>query len=257
MLPRELAPRLALSPADVFFDSNPWTREIFAMGELVQGRLEVEVARAVIDLDRDPSQRPPEFEDGVVKAVTRYRKRVWTEEGQPTPEEVQRLIDRYHRPYHEILERTASRGGVRMGIDCHSMGPVGAPLDPDPGQVRPIFCLGNLGDEKGEGEGITCKPALMRAMAAALSEEFAEVEPPEGQPLVAFNRPYSGDYILKRHGRGRTPWLQFTISRTLSLKKEPEDPANAADVPDSEREVIADLRVRILRTLRRFAEKVD
>jgi len=32
MLPRELAPRLALSSADVFFDSNPWTREIFAMG---------------------------------------------------------------------------------------------------------------------------------------------------------------------------------------------------------------------------------
>jgi formiminoglutamase len=257
MLPRELAPRLALSSADVFFDSNPWTREIFAMGELVQGRLEVEVARAVIDLDRDPGHRPPDHEDGVVKTVTRYGKKIWTDEGQPTSEEVQRLIDRYHRPYHEILERTASRGGVRMGIDCHSMAPVGAPLDPDPGQVRPIFCLGNLGDEKGEGEAITCKPAYLHALAGALAEEFPEARSPEGLPLVTLNQPFSGDYILRRHGHGRTPWLQLTINRSLVLKKEPEDPASADDVPDSEREVIADLRVRILRTLRRFAEKVD
>ena len=257
MLPRELAPRLALSAADVFFDSNPWTREIFAMGELVQGRLEVEVARAVIDLDRDPGHRPPDHEDGVVKRVTRYRKKIWTDEGAPTPEEVQRLLERYHRPYHDILERTASRGGVRLGIDCHSMAPVGAPLDPDPGQRRPIFCLGNLGDENGEGDAITCKPALLRALGDALHEEFADVVPPEGLPLVTFNRPYSGDYILKRHGRGRTPWLQFTINRCLALKNEPEDPATAEDAPDSDRELIADLRVRILRALRRFAEKVD
>ncbi len=257
MLPRELAPRLALSSADVFFDSNPWTREIFAMGELVQGRLEVEVARAVIDLDRDPGHRPPDFQDGVVKTVTRYGKKVWTEEGQPTPDEVQRLIDRYHRPYHEILERTASRGGVRMGLDCHSMGPVGAPLDPDPGLARPVFCLGNLGDEKGEGDGITCRPSSLHALAAALAEEFADVQPVGDQPLVAFNRPYSGDYILRRHGHGRTPWIQFTINRSLALKSEPEDPGTAEDVPDSDREVISELRVRILRTLRRFAEKVD
>lgn len=256
MLPRELAPRLALSPADVFFDSNPWTREIFAMGELVQGRLEMEVARAVIDLDRDAAHRPPDYEDGVVKTVTRYRKKVWTDEGYPTPDEIQRLIDRYHKPYHDILERTAGRGGVRMGIDCHSMGPIGAPLDPDPGERRPIFCLGNLGDENGEGDGTTCKPALMHAFADALREEFAELEPPEGLPLVAFNKPYSGDYILKRHGHGRTPWIQFTISRTLCLKTEPADPANTEEVPDSDREVIADLRVRVLKALRRFAEKV-
>lgn len=256
MLPRELAPRLALSPADVFFDSNPWTREIFAMGELVQGRLEMEVARAVIDLDRDASLRPPDHEDGVVKAVTRYRKKVWTDEGYPTPDEIQRLLDRYHKPYHDILERTAGRGGVRMGIDCHSMGPIGAPLDPDPGEVRPIFCLGNLGDENGEGDGTTCKPALMHAFAEAIREEFSEIVPPEGLPLVAFNKPYSGDYILKRHGHGRTPWIQFTINRNLCLKNEPADPAAAEDVPDSDREVIAELRVRVLKALRRFAEKV-
>lgn len=257
MLPRELAPRLALTAPDVFFDSNAWTREIFAMGEAVQGRLEADVARAVIDLDRDPNLRPPEHPDGVVKSVTRYNKPVWTEEGYPTPDEVQRLIDRYHKPYHDVLERTAGRGGVRLGLDCHSMGPIGAPLDPDPGGRRPVFCLGNLGDEKGEGDGLTCKPSLLRAFAEALQEEFADVEPPEGLPLVAFNKPYSGDYILRRHGHGHTPWIQFTINRTLYLKTEPADPATTEDVPDSDREVIADLRLRILRAMAKFAEKVD
>lgn len=261
VLPRELAPRLALSPADVFFDSDPWTREIFALGELVQGRLEVEVARAVIDLDKDPSLRPSAVEDGVVRLKTRYGKTVWTESGVPTADDVTKLIDRYHRPYHDILERTASRGGVRLGIDCHSMAPIGAPLDPDPGEVRPLFSLGNMGDAEGNGEWTTCDADLLLNMAEALQAEFKDLELPEGKPLVAFNAPYSGGFILKRHRRDRqkrgTPWIRFTINRSLLLKDEPEDPALAEAVPDSDREVIAKLRIRILNAFRMFARKLQ
>ena len=128
VLPRELTTRLALTPADVFYDSDPWTREIFSFGETVQGRLEAEVARSVIDIDCDPSLKPPKVKDGVVRLVTRYNKPVWREDGEPTLEDVNRLVDRYHRNYHDILDRVASRGGVRLGIDCHSMAPYGAPL---------------------------------------------------------------------------------------------------------------------------------
>lgn len=260
-LPRELAPRLSLSSADVFFDSNPWTREIFALGELVQGRLEADVARAVIDIDADPSLKPPAVSDGVIKLATRYNKQVWNEGQEPNADEIMRLIDRYHRSYHDVLERTASRGGVRMGIDCHSMAPVGAPMDPDSGQLRPIFCLGNMGDAEGRGDWTTCDKAVIDAFAEALRTEFADIVPPEGAELVAYNKPYSGGYILKRHrpdrhGRG-TPWVQFTINRSLVLKTEPDDPAAAVDVPDSDRDEIAKLRLRILAALRGFAERFN
>ncbi len=51
MLPREYAPRFALSAAELFHESDPWTREIFAMGEAVQGRIEAEVAKDHLSLD--------------------------------------------------------------------------------------------------------------------------------------------------------------------------------------------------------------
>jgi len=57
MLPRELAPRFALSQADLFYESDPWTRELFAMGEMVQGRLEAEIARVAAHRDKAAAHR--------------------------------------------------------------------------------------------------------------------------------------------------------------------------------------------------------
>ncbi|MBQ7528929.1 N-formylglutamate amidohydrolase, partial [bacterium] len=261
VLPRELTARLALTPVDVFFDSDPWTREIFAFGESVQGRLEADIARSVVDLDKDPSLRPPKVKDGVVRLVTRYNKEIWREDSPPTLEDINRLVDRYHRQYHDILERVASRGGVHLGIDCHSMAPIGAPLDPDPGSLRPIFCLGNLGDEEAKGENISCPTAVILKLAKVIEEDFADVELKPGQKLVTLNNPYSGGYILKHHGcksEGKsTPWLQITINRSLVLNKEPEDPAKAEDVPDSDREVVSKLRVRLLNMLKKFSDRLN
>ncbi len=258
-LPRELTARLVLTPSDVFFDSDPWTRELFSFGEAVQGRLEAEIARAIIDIDKDPNLKPPQVVDGVVRLRTRYDKPVWREDSPPTAEDVNRLLDRYHRNYHEILERVASRGGVHLGIDCHSMAPIGAPLDPDPGQLRPIFCLGNMGDSQGEGESISCPVDKMKAFADVLCEVFADVKLLEGQSLVSFNAPFSGGYILKRRradrsGRG-TPWIQFTVNRSLILADEPDDPAQAVEPPDSDREIIGKLRLRLMLALKKFADK--
>ncbi|MGM9992840.1 MAG: N-formylglutamate amidohydrolase [Candidatus Bruticola sp.] len=260
VLPRELTARLALNSADIFFDSDPWTREIFSFGELMQGRLEAEVARSVIDMDQDPSLKPPKVDDGVVRLVTRYNRPVWRENCLPTAEDINRLIDRYHRNYHEILERVASRGGVSLGIDCHSMAPIGAPRDPDPGRIRPVFCIGNMGDEKAEGELISCPTATAHKLAEVLSEEFRDIELKEGQKLVSFNNPYSGGYILKRHRAERdgsgTPWIQFTINRSLVLPNEPEDPCSLEEAPDSDREVLGRLRLRLMGVLKKFADKL-
>ena len=260
VLPREMTTRLALTPADVFYDSDPSISEIFSFGETVQGRLEAEVARSVIDIDCDPSLKPPKVKDGVVRLVTRYNKPVWREDGEPTLEDVNRLVDRYHRNYHDILDRVASRGGVRLGIDCHSMAPYGAPLDPDPGALRPLFCLGNMGGEGGEGEWTTCDPQQLQKLAQVLEEEFSDLPLQEGQALVSFNAPFSGGYILKRHRRERngegTPWLQLNVNRSLVLAQEPQDPSQEVEPPDSDREVVSKLRQRLLNVLKRFAERL-
>ncbi len=223
------------------------------MGEMVQGRLEAEVARCVVDLNRDPDERPPEYPDGVVKSVTSYGKEVWSEDGFPTQEEIERLLDRYHRPYHEVLARTANRGSVRLGIDCHAMTPVGPPNAPDAGQKRPWFSLANFGDEQGEGDDTTAPAEILLAFKEALETEFGEDERPSDVELVKFNSPRNGGYILERHGRGYTPWVQFEINHNLYI----EDKEDKSEVPDSDRELIATVRHRLLKVMANFAERLN
>lgn len=251
MLPRELASRFALSPAEMFFESDAWTRELFAMGEAVQGRMEGEVARTVVDLNRDPGHRPPNHPDGVIKSLTAYGRRVWTDDGFPSPEEVERLLDRYHRPYHENLARIAGRGGVRLALDCHSVAATGPPQSPDAGEKRPVFNLCNCGDETGEGPEVTAPAALLQTLAKLLEAEFPDLGG-DGVQLVQLNRPHSGGYTLRRHGRGHTPWVQFDVNRAIYLQDEDQ-----SVVPDSDRELIASLRRRLFRVMGLLAEALE
>lgn len=253
MLPREYAPRFALSAAELFHESDPWTREIFAMGEAVQGRIEAEVAKAVVDLNCDPSLVPPKVTHGAIKQLTALGRPIWTEDGFPTSEEMDRLLDRYHRPYHDVLARTSNRGGVRLAIDCHSLYAYGPPGVEDEGVARPLFVLSNLGDDKGDGDKVTAPPGLLHLMAELLEKEFAELEPLAGTPRVALNTPVVSNYTLRRHGKGRNPWMQLSLNRAVYLK----DPTDLINVPDSDREGIANLRRRLFSVMCDLSDRLE
>ncbi len=244
-IPRELAPRFALTSEQLFFEMEAGAREIFSLGEQVQGRVEAEVARAVIDLDRDPKERPPGFPDGVIKSHSSLGEEVWTATGFPTPEEMERLVDRHHRPFHETVERTASRGAVRLGLDCRVLMPLHA-RDTD----RPIFTLSNQGDAAGKGEEATCPADTLKSLETCLLEEFSETQASPPAPLVCLNGGVGGGYLLRRHGRSRTPWLQLALNPRLFLTGD----VSPGVVPEVDREVIASLRTRLVRVLTRFAE---
>lgn len=244
-VPRELAPRYALSSEQMFFEIEAGAREIFSLGEGVQGRVEAEVARTVIDLDRDPKERPPVYPDGVIKSQTSQGESVWSATGFPTPEEMERLIDRHHRPFHETVERTASRGAVRLGLDCRVLTPLTARET-----GRAIFTLSNQGDAAGKGEEATCPADTLKSLETCLLEEFADTERSDSAPLVCLNGAVGGGYLLRRHGRSRTPWLQLALNPRLFLTGD----ITPGVVPEVDREVIASLRGRLVRVLTRFAE---
>lgn len=253
MLPREYAPRFALSAAELFHESDPWTREIFAMGEAVQGRIEAEVAKAVVDLNCDPGLVPPKVPNGAIKQFTAFGRPIWTEDGFPSSEEMDRLLDRYHRPYHDVLARTSNRGGVRLAIDCHALYAYGPPGVPDAEQPRPLFVIGNMGDEKGEGSGITAPAGLIHLLAELLDKEFTELEPLPGTEKVAINAPVVSNYTLRRHGKGRTPWLQLSLNRAVYLR----NPGDVTNVPDSDREGINNLRRRLFSVMCDLSDRLE
>jgi formiminoglutamase len=191
LIPPEVEDCCVLTPADIERDGDEGAAAIFDLSSEVEAFLSTDVARAIVDLNRAEDDR---WRDGVVKTHTVQGVDVYD----PFPPEavVDRLIERYHRPYHRRLTDLAGTG-VRMGLDCHTMLAVGPPVGPDPGRERPSVCLSN-------GDG-TCPDGWFRMLHACFERAF--------QPFpVTMNDPFTGGYITRSHA-AELPWVQVEISR--------------------------------------------
>jgi formiminoglutamase len=167
----------------------------------------------------------------VVKTFTCFDRPIYS---QPLDDLLtERLLARYHRPYHDRLEGAARTTRALLGLDCHSMAATAPPVASDAGRPRPLFCLSN-------DEGRTCDDEMLRRLAASISEAF-ECPPAE----VALNRPFKGGYLTRRHGRNPLPWIQVEMNRSLYLA----DPWFDRERRSVSRDRLRFLRNRLLRAL--------
>ncbi len=115
------------------------------------------------------------------------------------PAEVQRRIERYHRPYHATLRRLLDAAhaahGVVWHLNCHSMNAVsGASSEGGAGQARADFVLGDR-------DGSSCDPAFTAFVRGVLSDLGYAVkvnDPFKGVELVrAYSAPARGRHSLQ------------------------------------------------------------
>lgn len=194
-VPSELRDRHLLTPDQIAADGDVGAASIYAVADRVELFFDTQVARAFVDLNRAADDLR---KDGVVKTHT-----CWDEVIYPAPLDagtIARLIDAYHRPYHEALTRAAERR-LLLGVDCHTMAAHGPPVGPDPGAERPWICLSNA-------DGASCPDAWLALLGACFAEHF------EGR--VKLNDPFRGGYITRRHGV-ELPWVQLEMSRAPFL----------------------------------------
>jgi formiminoglutamase len=214
----------ALSKKDAFHDGDPLTNRIYDFHERVEFQITMEYYRAVVDLNRAPDDIAPENPDGVVKSHTCWNVPVYKPGTLPDDELKKILLDNYYFPYHKKLEEQVSNPNIKLIVDCHSMAAISPPIEEDAGTVRPLVCLGNLGDENGEIEPVfnrvTCDPELIRFMAEAFrlafQHEDLEVDPPA---VAAMNVPFNGGYITRSYGGAGVPLVQIEMSRALYINK--------------------------------------
>jgi len=193
-VPEEARAYCVLTPEQIAEDGDEGAREIYDLETEVEAFLTTDVARAIVDLNRSEDDRRP---DGVVKTHTCFNVPVY--DPFPPDEVIEELLDRYYRTYHARLRDLAS-GGVRLGLDCHTMLAIGPPIGPGAGQERPAVCLSNA-------DG-TCPDDWFRAFARALERSF-------GKP-VGLNEPFKGGYITRTHA-AELPWVQLELSRAPFL----------------------------------------
>lgn len=116
-------------------------------------------------------------------------------------------INTNYRPYHKalrgLLDATRERFRCYVLIDCHSMPSVGGPHDPDAGQERADFVLGD-------------------AFSASCGEEVIRLAEGTLKSLgysVVRNKPFSGGFSTRHYGRPSLGMhaLQIEINRALYM----------------------------------------
>ena len=185
-----LRSRMALDEREIQEAVDFGTDEIF--GHMpVLAVIQAQWSRLVADLNRDPLQR---HEKGVVALVDYYGRRVFKPDCEPTAEQIEQQVQRYHHPYHELLRQALNRSGYLALFDCHSLNGTGPPDAPDAGQKRKDITLSNNGDLRGQprsGMGpVTCPPDLLQIMAGIFEQQRFS---------VSINHPYKGGYIVKHY----------------------------------------------------------
>jgi N-formylglutamate amidohydrolase len=114
-------------------------------------------------------------------------------------DEVQRRIERFHRPYHaavrERIEATHARFGRSWHINCHSMNAVGGvQAEGGAGRARADFVVGDR-------DGTTCDAEfteLVRGVLAGMGYDVRVNDPYKGVELVrAYSNPREGRMSLQ------------------------------------------------------------
>jgi N-formylglutamate deformylase len=210
-VPDAVRSRLLLSDDDLRYYGDPLTRVIFGFRDRTAAYIDTPVSRMVVDLNRPPLPLPLRDPDGIIKTRTIDGRDVWHPGQVPDMALAHRLLISHYFPYHQQIDELMDRNSVTIAFDCHSMLPYGSEHQKDAGKTRPLVCLGNNGDRRGQarkGSLATCSAEWISTLAEVFREEF-----PPGRE-VAINNPFSGGFISNAHFWHKgIPWIQIEINR--------------------------------------------
>ncbi len=185
------------------------------------------MARAWIDLNRSEEELDPQMVCGPLngwKTMTSAKMRgglgliprrlatagdIWKDRFDIT--DVRTRVSSFHEPYHQqiggLLDQIRAQHGSAVLIDIHSM----PPLNQTAGVCPQII----VGDRFGQS-------------ASSIYAEILVHRLRQSHIPVALNHPYSGDYVLRRHGRPKKNIhaIQIEFDRSLYLDSNLRDPGS-------------------------------
>jgi formiminoglutamase len=249
-IPPEVAGKINITQEDIFYDGDALAQDLYDFKPRVAALVSMPIARAILDVNRAPDEVPPENPDGVIKTTTLQGKSVYKRGAFPSDGITAILLKNYYFPYHNKIASLLKQHTIQLALDCHTMLEYAPPTSSDPGYARPLVCLSNGGDEKGEptkrGSPVTCPPKLIQTLAESFRYVFAN------KGAVTINKPFAGGYTSRYHHRmSGVPWIQIELNRKLYL---------AAPYLDAKRlfvdkKRISELREMIFSAIERFFEK--
>ncbi len=202
-IPPEVKDNVILSEKDLFDDSDPFTIDIYDIGDKAIKVMKTEIARTFVDLNRSPDDLPPENPDGVVKTKTCFGVQIYKKFLDKKLIEI--LLKKYYYPYHQRIRESLKKPDIKIAFDCHSMAAIAPEISPDVGRERPAICIGNA-------QGKACNYKTTQKLTDSFKIAF---NLPDEE--VTINKPFSGGYITKTYGNNPVPWIQIELNRKLYL----------------------------------------
>lgn len=190
-IPEDISGSLALGAQEIIESVDFGSEEIFSALPS-HHIIKAQWSRLVVDLNRAPDQIDKK---GVVALTDYHGRRVYLPDRYPDHDGVIARVARFHRPYHDKLEKALADTNVIGLIDGHSLNGIGPHDAPDPGQPRKDVILSNNGDANGAPRPacgpVSCPPDRFQSFKQAF----------EGQGFsVSLNSPYQGGYITRHYG---------------------------------------------------------
>jgi len=206
--PAELDGHLSITNKDLFDDSDPFTMDLYDLGDKVQHVIKTNIARAFVDLNRSLQDMPPDNPDGLIKNMTCHRKPIYTEGQEPNENLRNLMIELYYHPYHKNIQKSLKEFDLQLCLDCHSMASYAPSISPDGNNgKRPVFCLSN-------NDGQTSSQEMLGLLADSISESFS-IDRDE----ISLNDPFHGGHITRTYGNNPIPWIQVEMNRDLYLSE--------------------------------------
>jgi len=214
-VPEELTVNKIVSKFDIFFESDTCANELFNFKNHVIAKIDTEISRLFIDLDRNMLHVFPISQDGVIKNETLHGKPIYKKTVYPDKIAIPNILNRYYQPFHRGIKKYISKGEIKLIIDCHTMMPVGPSNSPDAGMPRPLILVENIIEKDGEKK-FSCPPELAKSFMENLKKSFTKEEATVAGKFY-LNKPLSKGYLINKYGQSEIPMLRLSISRSLFL----------------------------------------
>lgn len=115
VVPPEVNERVSITDRDVFYDGDTLTREIYNLRNRVAAFIEMPIARAIVDVNRAPDDRPPKNPDGVVKTVTVNGTPVYKAGKFPDDALIEEILQRYYYPLSQKARLSSGQTQHQIG----------------------------------------------------------------------------------------------------------------------------------------------
>lgn len=214
-VPAELSGLHAIDKFTLFVESDTCANDLFSFDDEMIAKIDADISRLFVDLDRHPFLVPPRSNDGVIKKESIDGKKIFINNVFPDEIAITNILKRYYFPFHNTIEKIINTGAIRFIIECHTVMAVGPKNSLDSGRPRPIAIVENIIEKKGS-KMLTCPDEFAVYLLESLERSFSDENSTVAQRFT-LNKPIFNGYILKKYGLEKIPMIRLSISRSLFL----------------------------------------